>query len=117
MSDDIITRVKREKADNLFREHVQSVAFHLTLSRQMIDALQIVRDTDEWVGSGALSGFARWVPATRAIERRGLIFHDWREGWPKHHRIYQLTKAGELVCELCVEAGLMPALRRAGRSG
>lgn len=112
MSDDTTTKVKREQADSLFRAHVQSVAFHLTLSRQMIDALQIVRDTDQWVNSGALSGFARWVPAARAIERRGLIFHDWRKGWPKDHRIYQLTTAGELVCELCVEAGLMPARQR-----
>lgn len=113
MREDATTRAKREQANALFGAHVQSVAFHLTLSRQMIDTLEIIRDLD-WSkpmggGQDAISRISRWVPAARSLERRGLIFHDWREGWPKNHAIYQLTTAGQLVCALCVEAGLMPA--------
>ena len=105
--DDGLSKAKRAQANALFASHVQSVAFHLTLSRTMIDALQIVRDADWSEMPGSIGKMSRWVPATNSLERRGLIFHDWREGWPKGHAIYQLTKAGELVCDLCVEAGLM----------
>lgn len=116
MTADTISRAKREQANATFRAHVQSIAFHLTLSRQMIDTLQIIRDMDWTVTMGserdAISRMSRWIPATKALERRGLLFHDWREGWPKGHPIYQLTTAGELVCALCVEAGLMPVAQR-----
>lgn len=109
---DKIATAKRAQADALFREHVQSVAFHLTLSRSMIDQLAVLRDYDwstreEGPIPNAMARMSRWVPGARALERRGLIFHDWWPGWPKGHAIYQLTTAGELVCALCVEAGLM----------
>lgn len=107
---DKISIAKREQANAIFRDHVQSIAFHLTLSRRMIDCLAAIRECEpglssRWSEQMAQNG--RFVPDAHALIRRGLVYHDWRQGWPKDHKIYNLTKAGELVCDLCVEAGLM----------
>ena len=117
-----IARQAREK----FANHVQSIAFNLTLSRSMIGALAMIRDFN---GYGCAHDDMEWgeikriygpridglfVPLMRAVERRGLVVHNpLPEGKKMHecpsHVFYQLTKAGELVCELLVEAGLIPA--------
>jgi hypothetical protein len=44
-----------------------------------------------------------------ALQRRGLLWHDWVDGWPPGHRYFKLTRAGELMCQLLVEAGLINA--------
>ncbi|HZT18610.1 MAG TPA: hypothetical protein VFA23_04360, partial [Dongiaceae bacterium] len=70
----------------------------------------------------AANGADMFIPHIRAVERRGLVeFVDYEMhpdrpgkpmGWrPKGYRPFVLTRAGELVCELLVEAGLMPAAK------
>lgn len=119
-----------------FGSYVQSIAFNLTLSRQMIETLRIIRDfgwplnmTPEQNRYGleqlrAINGNRNTDLATpfRALERRGLAYHapspsdiefrkmsDAERAKWNGHRHYRLTRPGELVCELLVEAGLMPA--------
>lgn len=115
-----------------FSDHVQSIAFNLTLSRRMIGMLQIVRDhqwragdeiaddaysimcnekTKNIITNGGQSNY-NWYSLEHSLVRRGLIYRPYnpktelREpGMP----LAQLTQAGKLVCELLVEAGLMPS--------
>ncbi len=120
-----------------FSEYVQSVAFNMTLSRAMIATLHYVRDCETWqqematagtegnrlkIIPRASNGADMFIPHIRAVERRGLVeFVDYEMhpdrpgkpmGWrPKGYRPFVLTRAGELVCELLVEAGLMPAAK------
>lgn len=117
-------------ARDAFANYVQSVAFNLTLSRSMIGMLQIIRDappsTDiyrddaKWRNTVALRKSvdrrvdSHWVPLAHAVQRRGLVIHcPLPEGKKFHecpgHQFYRLTRAGELVCELLVEAGILPA--------
>lgn len=102
---DNIARARLEGARQAFRDHVQSVAFHLTLSRKMIDALVWVKETD-WSDHSRHFGSLQ-VGTFDSLKRRGLVYHDWREGWPKGHKVWGLTPAGELVFSLLVEAGLV----------
>lgn len=130
-----IAENKTAEARATFAGYVQSVAFNMTLSRNMVDMLGVVRDQqaagyasysavlDErgthrnWVGRHS-------VPLFNSLMRRGLvIFNHWDGGVknpaPKDWRYHELTRAGELMCELLVEAGLLaalsaPAKRKAG---
>jgi hypothetical protein len=81
-----------------FQAHVTSQAFVLTLSRPMIDLLEVIakypRGTDEWCA---------YLNAFNAIRRRGLI--DMKEGMAR------LTEEGKLVLELCRRAGLASRLK------
>jgi hypothetical protein len=76
-----MTENRESDARSRFSEHVQSIAFNLTLSRRMIGLLQTVRDY----------GF----PERNTQARRDQAS-------------VVLSKPGTLVCELLVEAGLMP---------
>lgn len=119
----------QQMAREAFTNHVQSVAFHMTLSRHMIEGLCLVRDWGfQWFHKGGtaeaeksevfrngmskrLDSYA--VPLMDSLKRRGLIYHDWipiKEA-PEGHKFYKLTRAGELMCLLLVEAGLMPAAK------
>jgi hypothetical protein len=109
-----------------FRGYVQRVAFSLTLSQPMISALCAVRDYppyDNRADHDALkhnqlvttvrgaNGGCLFITEISALERRGLAYHNPSpkdDPWPQGHLFYRLTRAGELTCDLLVEAGLMP---------
>ena len=127
MSNNLKQRIdakNRDEAQAAFAGYVQSVAFHMTLSRNMIDALRLVRDFGTPGGGDTGGQASRYVmghsvPLVLALERRGLVWHDYipfRDA-PRGHRYHKLTKAGELMCDLLVEAGLMAAAERTSRRG
>jgi hypothetical protein len=108
-----------------FRRYVQRVAFQLTLSAPMIACLKYVRDDPGYGSSGNIfrargdydnvralnTGSHIFVTEIKALERRGMVYWDpppEKEPWREGHRTFKLTRIGELTCELCVEAGLMP---------
>lgn len=106
-----------------FQAHVQSIAFNLTLSRRMIDLLQIVRDwgfphgrsidqdASWWEKSRvpAQTGNDQFIMMVKALIARGLVLHDSRPDKQRKagDKVYYLSRAGELTCELLVEAGLI----------
>jgi hypothetical protein len=125
-------------AQENFSSHVQSIAFNLTLSRRMIECLRVVRDygfphlSDSKATPAQIEaknknrqvvhrplprgdrGYSdNFVGFMRALDHRGLIvFATTGRNWDqlKHNEpTVRLSKAGELVCALLVEAGLMPA--------
>lgn len=129
-----INQKKREEGRALFAGYVQSVAFNMTLSRNMVDMLGVVRDqqnaghasyseilterdakfrsdTGSKYGRDYVSGHS--VPLFNSLIRRGLvIFNHWepgpeRKSAPAGWRYHELTRAGELMCDLLVEAGLL----------
>jgi len=118
MAADITKRIRENKqaeARAAFIGYVQSVAFNLTLSRNMVDALWAVREFGTAYNGNNASIPAivrsRSVPLMKALERRGLVWHDYlppKEA-PSDHAYHKLTSAGELVCDLLVEAGLIAA--------
>lgn len=114
-----------------FADHVQSIAFHLTLSRRMIEALGLlyhygrIRDCENkfihnkperWETPPSVDSHT--VPIMSSLERRGLVIHN---PMPKRdltgdyhpvasiwkHKSFLLTEAGEKVCELLILAGLL----------
>lgn len=132
----------QQQAQSNFASHVQSIAFNLTLSRRMIDCLQTVRDygfphydrpskeeealrqsfdvVTHRVHNTARRQFItrNFVGFMTSLERRGLVvfqtstmrYHDIPHGT----RTVILSRAGDLVCQLMVEAGLMaPAVEEA----
>jgi hypothetical protein len=123
-----ITNLQEHISNEKFRGYVQRVAFQITLSERMIRALCVVRDypaynnnkTSEEARSEyekteirSLSTQAQciWITEFNALERRGLAYHNpttKENPWPNGHVFYKLTRAGELMCELLIEAGLMP---------
>jgi len=134
-----VSAVLAEQARTDFASHVQSIAFNLTLSRRMIDCLQAVRDYG-WPHAGRDGREVGIVPpeaeaaTTRihhrgattfvthnvvgfmgSLKNRGLVYWNPTE-WNERKvgdRTILLSRAGELVCELLVEAGLMaPAAQR-----
>lgn len=99
---------------DLFRAHVTSTAFHLTLSQGMIDLMLQLHDL------GACSPDDRGViaePGSHFIQhawaliRRGLVGHMNPYRGPEHYRDrdyrpgYYLTPAGAKVAELLKLAG------------
>jgi hypothetical protein len=124
--------VRERDANERFANHVQSIAFNLTLSRAMIEGLRLVRDWGMPEGRDisrnhgwakpkpdnelrSPSGQDLWTTAVQALIRRGLVFHDWIETAPKGHRYFKLTRAGDLVCDLLVEARLLAAAPKQSR--
>lgn len=124
------------EARKQFASHVQSIAFSLTLSRRMIDCLQAARDYgwphyepetaektaerrsfDKIVqnvhhrANGKEFVTHQFVMHFGSLKNRGLVywnptpFHDKKNG----ERVIILSRAGEMVCELLVECGLMAA--------
>lgn len=114
-----------------FSAHVQSVAFQISLSRRMIELLKQTRDygfphNDDWqvavshrraVGlrlhkaSGIRKAYEThdFVGPIKSLEKRGLIILDDRpfSERKKGDKYIQLSLAGEIMCELLVEAGLI----------
>ncbi len=113
-----VTVRRQDQARALFSSYVQSVAFNMTLSRNMVDALWAVREFGSCHRDEAKDSVAPYVhnhsaPLMKALERRGLVWHDWIVNAPAGHRYFKLTRAGELMCELLVEAGLISASKPA----
>lgn len=133
---DVLEHQARQK----FADHVQSIAFNLTLSRRMVNMLQIIRDQIDGVGDGldpenveavrrrkivdnvirSPNGAMNSYTLYHSLETRGLVYRPER---PNKNNAFArenlgtpfmlLTRAGELVCELLVEAGLMaPAAKQ-----
>jgi hypothetical protein len=107
-----------------FAGAVQGVAFQLTLSRRMIDCLQLVRDygfphlggraTDtNWkvMGDAPVATWTLHNDELRfyALQRRGLVYFDPTPSSKRKtgQRTVLLSCAGQLTCALLVEAGLM----------
>ena len=132
-----ITKMKMDPervARKNFSVSVQNIAFCLSLSRRMIDALELVRDYGWPLKKGnrqesgrnyekyreaenrleSVNGSNHHVTVMRSLERRGLVIFlyahvDWGpkgENWPGGPTI-TLSRAGEYTCGLLVEAGLM----------
>lgn len=121
-----------------FSAFTQSVAFQISLSKRMVDVLRAVRDHGfPHIGYGKDASPAEeevyreqqrvfdkhivrgntiykahdFVSVIKALERRGLVI-CYRKGWnnyKKHEKTMELSLAGEIMCELLVEAGLIPA--------
>lgn len=113
-----------------FANYVQAVAFQVTLSRGMISMLGYVRDLLPHPGNlndVPATGLpprvdSHFVPYVERLIKRGLVWHDHPQ-LPvgqfhpiKGHRYYRLTRAGELMCELLVEAGLLAPQKRQRRT-
>jgi hypothetical protein len=111
--------------NKVFAEHVTSTAFFLSISKKQMKYLLHVADNPfSEAGEGSYyGGFIRgnglhdpdtWATSMPALERKGLVarvVHDKAKGYGH----YELTRAGELTCDLLREAGLAPALRVAMR--
>lgn len=111
---DKIDNNKQEAARAAFSGYVQSVAFNMTLSRNMVDALVAVRDFGGCWGAKQAGTVNQHVgshsaPLMGALIRRGLVWHDWVQSAPAGHIYFKLTRPGELMCELLAEAGLIAA--------
>lgn len=111
-----VTDRRHDQARALFSSYVQSVAFNMTLSRNMVDALWAVREFGSCHRDEAKATVAPYVsnhsaPLMKSLERRGLVWHDWIKDAPPGHFYFKLTKAGELMCALLVEAGLIAAAK------
>lgn len=117
----IAIKLDREAgARECFSNYLQSIAFNLTLSKQMIAGLQMIRDY--WVDavpmpsmgspnykSPRICQMSHTYTVVQSLTRRGLVyFIPHPKGDPLgNHQSWKLTTAGNLVCELLVEAGLM----------
>jgi hypothetical protein len=104
MSDfsDKLKKHRESEARAIFAAHVQSVAFQISLSRNMIEGLSLVRSGSHFIETTVLS----------ALHRRGLVWIDaaaCSSTAPPGHNYAKLTRPGELMCELLVEANLIPA--------
>ena len=119
------------------RDHVTSVAFHLSLSQRMVATLVFLNEVCEHelplygrdAGGPFTKGLEQWVSPVKSLIERGLVVHhfdkdhagDRPDSGLRWH--YSITTAGELVVGLLREAGIytdvlraMPGLRlqRAG---
>lgn len=96
-----------------FAEHVTNTAFFLSVSKKQIRYLTVLFHTP-WPNrgyydrpfAGGRSDPDNWVTSYRALTRKGLV--EWAEDDPiRKCGHFQLTKAGQLLCELLIEAGLI----------
>jgi hypothetical protein len=107
-----------------FQDHTTNTAFSLTLSRNMVRALELAQAYERGEDTYNISkDFGRSVPSMRCLVNRGLIeHHDYPDNWQSlsvyeqrafdsHHKWYTLTQAGKLVYEMCVLAGLIIPVR------
>lgn len=131
-----------EEADarKAFTEHVQSVAFQISLSRRMIELLRETRDYGfphgaNWEENKAHRDIVAirhhrgpirkeftshdLVGPIKSLERRGLIIFNRTpyESRKKGELWLRLSLAGEIMCELLVTAGLMPEQAEAKKAG
>ena len=104
--------------NKVFAEHVTSTAFFLSISKKQMEYLAFLRrfpygceDQNRFGGyyhqlRDNVIGKDTWIASMRSIANKGLvvwIIHDSE----RQHGHYEITKAGELVCDLLEEAGLI----------
>lgn len=103
---------------NNFSQYVTRTAFQLSLSRNMIVALEIAKKFDEgdnWfaaryhAGEHPFTYNNDFVTPIRSLIHRGLVVHQERpkDNNDRDWKYYKLTEAGHHVYELCVLAGLI----------
>lgn len=114
-----LVQTKEAEARAAFAGYTQSVAFSMTLSRNMIEVLCAIRDgyPNDYTGDSKLSRSAsgRFVGVGHSLMRRGLVYHIPWNGplTPELQRSgnygWKLSEAGAKTCELLVVAGLIDA--------
>jgi len=113
---------------NNFSQYVTRTAFQLSLSKNMVVALEIAKaydDGEDWfrarmrMGVNPFSHNNDFSTPIRCLIHRGLVEHHDRpvefKNWDRvtqmefdqKHRSYTLTEAGHHVYALCVLAGLI----------
>ena len=103
-----------------FQDHTTNTAFSLTLSRNMVRALELAQAYESGGNTYEISkDFGRSVPSMKCLVSRGLVeHHDRPDNWQSlsvleqmafasQHKWYTLTQAGKLVYEMCELAGLI----------
>lgn len=111
--------------NNTFAQYVTRTAFQLSLSKNMVVALEIVKaynDGLDWFHARTSHPFTyndNWATPIRALMHRGIALHhekpaeykNWdyvtKMEFDKTFRYYTLTEAGHHVYALCVLAGLI----------
>lgn len=107
-----------------FQKATTSVAFQLTLSKNMVLMLADVElyppvgslpNPDSYhvsrqhlIAGGVMHDV--WVTTANALKRRGLIEYHPAQGFPYGHVFYTLTPAGAAALQMCRLAGLLPDL-------
>ena len=89
--------------------YVTRVAFNMSLSDTMIAVLLDIELWDGTTGERPSTRHRLFVPGFRSLEARGLAYHidPTKNGkWPEGPFPFHLTRAGQLMCDLIVEAGL-----------
>lgn len=87
-----VTRPASAGSDDKFRDYVTSVAFHLSLSKRMVEGLLGFKDNGE-------ADYCVQVPTYWSLEKRGLVAWN-RDKEGKVTRGIYLTPAGRLVRQL-----------------
>lgn len=109
--------------NEILRGYVSRVAFQMTLSSGMIETLAHVQLVSALkIPAKAAFGLSavlmshpadrRFVPHSQSLQRRGLLVHEVTGGtdWVRNPYPYQLTRAGHIMCDLLVEAGMIGTL-------
>jgi len=93
------------------REFATSHAFVMTLSRNQIACLDIIARNDTNIR------FSRFVSASKELGCRGLVQHRYSPNFKGRDNsggeltdFYRLTRAGWLMHDILVEAGLVQAI-------
>lgn len=100
--------------NKVFAEHVTNTAFFLSVSKKQIRYLEILYHSP-WPAQDYyrrdVFGCTRydpdnWIASFNSLKRKGLVITviDDVERQTGH---YELTKAGQLLCDMLVEAGLI----------
>lgn len=103
------------KINEQLRQHVTRVGFDLSLGRTHIAALVMLKARlreNEWIDDRDVTRpfqrtFAMFVGGARGLQDRGLVWHrsPVNDKTPIN-KIWGITKAGDLVCELLKESGI-----------
>ena len=101
--------------NKVFAEHVTNTAFFLSVSKKQVRYIEILYKTPfpdqgyyyrDNIFLGGRSDPDNWAASYSALCRKGLVtrvVHD-----PiREYSHYELTRAGELLCEMLVEAGMI----------
>lgn len=87
--------------NDLFKSHVRSTAFNLTLSKGMCKCLCAQKTGNK----DAMFEDGKFLMHLQALQRRGLVNHKYVDPIGEESA-WSLTRAGELVYQLLVESEL-----------
>lgn len=100
--------------NKIFADHVTNTAFFLSVSKKQMHYLEVLyknpysKDINGGYYQALLDRSVRdsWYVSMNGLEKKGLAIRviDKQERNEGH---WELTKAGELLCEMLVEAGLI----------